>query len=122
MRNHLPQVQLPKPRVDEWEWQLKAACRSMPIGMFFPARGLRGHSLAAIERDAKLVCAQCPIIDRCLTHALETKEPYGIWGGLTALERLGRTSVPAASEPVEQPAPKHRIGPPKRYLRKVPTG
>ncbi|MGA9870640.1 MAG: WhiB family transcriptional regulator [Rhodococcus sp. (in: high G+C Gram-positive bacteria)] len=116
MRHHLAPVRLPKPRNDEWEWQIEAACRSMPIGMFFPPRGLRGSALAKAERDAKLVCAQCPIVERCLQHALDCGEPYGVWGGLTVTERLRRAAGSDKSEAIDQPAaPRHRIGPPQRF-------
>lgn len=39
-----------------------------------------------VER-AKAVCAQCPVLGKCLIHALSEPEAYGIWGGLTRWER-----------------------------------
>lgn len=90
-------VHLPQPRAEEWEWQLRGACRSMPIGMFFPSTNLRGHELAAVERNAKLICKQCPVVERCLQYSLECREKYGIWGGFTSAER--RKLAPR-SEPV----------------------
>lgn len=36
---------------------------------------------------AKKLCAQCPIRQECLEYAVEAKEEWGIWGGLTARER-----------------------------------
>lgn len=36
---------------------------------------------------AKMICWSCPVRDECLEHALETKEPYGIYGGFTERER-----------------------------------
>ena len=38
-------------------------------------------------RDAKKVCAGCPIREQCLAYALEHRERYGIWGGTTERER-----------------------------------
>lgn len=38
-------------------------------------------------RRAKLLCKKCPSANACLTTALQNREPYGIWGGLTAHER-----------------------------------
>ena len=46
-------------------------------------------------REAKAICARCPVIDPCLQEALDTQEPYGIRGGLTAWERrklVGRSA------------------------------
>ncbi|KAA0923960.1 WhiB family transcriptional regulator [Rhodococcus sp. IEGM 1374] len=118
VRNPLPPVQLPQPRNEEWEWQIDAACRSMPISMFFPRRGLRGSALTEVVRNAKLICAQCPVIERCLQHALDCGEPYGIWGGLTVTERSRWKDTPTAPEPTRQ-ALKHTIGPPRRPYKKV---
>ncbi|WP_407727567.1 WhiB family transcriptional regulator (plasmid) [Rhodococcoides fascians] len=60
----------------------------MPIAMFYPPHGLRGPSLRAHESHAKAVCEQCPVLDSCRRHAVTVHEPYGIWGGLAARERI----------------------------------
>ena len=39
------------------------------------------------EYAAKAVCASCPVRAECLDYALHAGEPYGVWGGLTAVER-----------------------------------
>lgn len=36
---------------------------------------------------AKAVCAGCPVVDDCLSFAIETNQPDGIWGGLDRSER-----------------------------------
>lgn len=36
---------------------------------------------------AKAVCAGCPIREACLTYALDTRQPYGVWAGLSTAER-----------------------------------
>jgi len=36
---------------------------------------------------AKKICGDCPVRLLCLEYALEQKEVYGIWGGLTRAER-----------------------------------
>ena len=33
-------------------------------------------------------CATCPVADECLDFALETRQAYGIWGGLEAYQRV----------------------------------
>ncbi len=35
---------------------------------------------AALDR-ARELCAACPVLDLCLTGALERHEPHGVWGG-----------------------------------------
>lgn len=37
--------------------------------------------------QAKALCASCEIIIQCRTHALRFKEPYGVWGGLSPIDR-----------------------------------
>ena len=50
------------------------------------------------EQRAKEMCRRCPVIEQCRSHALEVREPYGVWGGLSESERdmllkgdIGRT-------------------------------
>jgi WhiB family redox-sensing transcriptional regulator len=62
------------------EWQEHAACRGADTNVFFPAA----------ETDAgpaKAICAGCPVAEQCLEYAIETRQPDGVFGGLTALER-----------------------------------
>ena len=51
----------------------------------FPV-GKTGPALAEIRR-AKAVCVGCPVRQRCLAFALDTRQEYGIWGGCDADER-----------------------------------
>lgn len=48
------------------------------------------------EATARRVCAGCPVKTTCLDVALTLDEPWGVWGGFTADERLrlaaGRTA------------------------------
>jgi WhiB family redox-sensing transcriptional regulator len=39
------------------------------------------------ERQAKAICARCPVRIECLEYAIRIREPHGIWGGLNELER-----------------------------------
>ena len=55
--------------------------------MFYHPENERGPSRARREREAKQVCAQCPVIASCRNWALVAREPYGVWGGLSAEER-----------------------------------
>lgn len=38
-------------------------------------------------RKAKELCRTCPVINECLRWAIDTRQPYGIWGGTTERER-----------------------------------
>lgn len=62
----------------------KGACRlpNIPGWIFFPGPGDR-ETIAA----AKAVCATCPVVEACLTHAVHHEE-MGVWGGTTERARL----------------------------------
>jgi WhiB family redox-sensing transcriptional regulator len=70
----------------------KAACIEVAPDLFFAdATNLVDTKLA------KKVCVECRVVDQCLQYALENRMDYGVWGGLTVLERrslLRRTKVP----------------------------
>ncbi len=71
----------------EWEWQLAGACRDAAGELFFHPWGERDPSRTRREVAAKAVCAGCPVIRQCRAYALETREPYGVWGGLSEHDR-----------------------------------
>lgn len=78
---------LPGPIADVWEWQLAASCRGEDPSLFFHPEGERGSARLARERTAKTICAGCPVRRECARHALQVREPYGVWGGLSEEDR-----------------------------------
>lgn len=64
-------------------WWERAACRGMPIELFFPGRG------DTSIREALAVCADCPVREECLDDALSHSREgtYGIWGGMSERQR-----------------------------------
>lgn len=64
-------------------WRQSAACFGTDSDLFFLERG-------ASSRHAKAICAECPVVDECLDYAMNTYSltDVGIFGGLTARERL----------------------------------
>jgi WhiB family redox-sensing transcriptional regulator len=73
--------------LDRW-WE-NAACRGMDIDLFIFEFGER-HINRKIK-EAKAVCAVCPVRQECLDEALKfsttRQDCCGIWGGLTWKER-----------------------------------
>ena len=61
-------------------WADQAACKGMDPEMCFPGRGVS-------NQPAKQVCQGCPVRVECLDYAFEGPERFGIWGGLSELER-----------------------------------
>ncbi|WP_308219796.1 WhiB family transcriptional regulator [Gordonia sp. McavH-238-E] len=39
------------------------------------------------------MCETCPVVATCRDVALRTREPYGVWGGLSAYERAAITHL-----------------------------
>lgn len=64
------------------EWMADGVCRTVDPELWFAEVG----DYPSTQR-AKALCNTCPVIERCLQFALDNREPYGVWGGLTALER-----------------------------------
>jgi len=71
----------------EWEWQLSGSCRLADPELFFHPWGERDPSRTRREVAAKAVCATCPVLQHCRAYALDTLEPYGVWGGLSEHDR-----------------------------------
>ena len=66
-------------------WVEDAACTTVPVEVFY---GTDDSPLNHREKSqAKSICVACPVRFECLAHALETKEYWGIWGGLDERER-----------------------------------
>ncbi len=76
-------------------WRQRAACRGVDPELFFPV-GTTGPVVEWQTAAAKAVCAGCPVIDACRGWALATREPFGIWGGLSEQERRAPHARPAA--------------------------
>jgi WhiB family redox-sensing transcriptional regulator len=110
----------PQPRRQELAalaWQRLGACRQVDQNVFFAPdapgepRSDRRRRLVA----AKRVCAQCPVLETCRTYAVENREEFGVWGGLSETERKdliaarrrradgGRAPAPADAPPALPP-------------------
>jgi len=82
---------LPGPFEHAWGWQLDAACRGADSRLFFPPVGRSERARREREASAKRLCAECPVQLACRRYALEARESYGVWGGLTEDERFADT-------------------------------
>jgi WhiB family redox-sensing transcriptional regulator len=62
------------------EWMDNAACVGHPTpDIFFPSEtGVPGRRQA---EEAEMVCAGCPVRERCREHKKATGAASGIWGG-----------------------------------------
>ena len=69
-------------------WQYDALCRQHSSNLFFPpATFEKKEDREKREVKAKSVCNGCPVRFECLEEAYEISEPFGVWGGMNAVER-----------------------------------
>ena len=88
------------PQYGEVNWEI-AECREVYTDLFYRIEEER-NALAYVNINAlRSICARCPIWKECLTYALDN-EQYGMWGGLTSIERT------ALRNPNKYPQQRHR--------------
>lgn len=71
------------------DWVADALCAQVDADLWFPPAGMSA-------RDAKRVCAVCPVRTECLNYAMEHHDA-GVWGGFSERDRdkLRRGQNPA---------------------------
>ncbi|MFB0617289.1 WhiB family transcriptional regulator [Streptomyces sp. AGS-58] len=83
---HRPSRYTPYTFMRAAHWSDQAACRDQDLTIFYPEDFPAGLVLM-VTREAKSVCARCPVIEECLKAAMARSEPNGVWGGLDKDER-----------------------------------
>lgn len=73
----------------EAPWREAAACRGKGGEAFYgPDAGESYDTRDASWAPAAIaICQSCGVKDRCLEDALDRRESYGVWGGLTTNQR-----------------------------------
>ena len=81
------------------EWHKDALCREIGGDVFFPESSEAGDTSDPRELvyAAKRICRLCDVQAQCLEYALQTREPYGVWGGRSAKERRRMSARARAS-------------------------
>ena len=62
------------------DWRDEGLCAQTDPEAFYPDKGQS-------PKQAKKVCASCPVQALCLAYALTHDERFGVWGGLSERER-----------------------------------
>jgi WhiB family redox-sensing transcriptional regulator len=60
-------------------WRVSANCRNGDPERLFVT--------GAKQRDARSICRGCPVLTQCLSHALDERVEFGVWGGMTERDR-----------------------------------
>jgi hypothetical protein len=71
---------LPTVAAVDVSWHEDALCAETDPEAFFPEKG-------GSTREAKAICADCPVRAECLGYALATQQRFGIWGGASERDR-----------------------------------
>ncbi|WP_369265928.1 WhiB family transcriptional regulator [Streptomyces harbinensis] len=67
------------------DWRHNAICRDEDPDLFFP---LSNTGPGRLQTEvAKAVCHQCPVMAQCRQWALESRQDFGVWGGMSEDER-----------------------------------
>lgn len=82
----MPTPEKLSPTLTFWQWRSEAACQGSDE-LFYHGEDERKGIRRRKEKMAKEICARCPVFQQCRTYALEAGEAYGVWGGLTEMER-----------------------------------
>lgn len=76
--------------MEDRAWEDDAACRQSDPDLWTSENAQK-------QSDAKKICkTQCDVREQCLAYAIETREVFGIWGGLGYSQRR-RLWTPARS-------------------------
>lgn len=79
------------------DWQTQSLCRGNHAHLFFPPSTFeRKDDRERRESRAKAICRVCPVVDDCRRHSLSIREQFGIWGGMTEVERREILTTAAA--------------------------
>ena len=88
------------PQFREVDWQ-KGECFGLNTDLFYQIEEERNIKAYIFINAVRTICARCPIMRECLAYGF-AHENYGVWGGLTTMERR------AMKEPKKYPAQRRR--------------
>ena len=73
------------PKYEQVEWD-EAECRGVYTELFYRVEEERNQNAYQYINAVRSICGRCPIQRDCLSYAFGN-EDFGVWGGLTSLER-----------------------------------
>jgi WhiB family redox-sensing transcriptional regulator len=73
------------PKYTEVNWEL-AECHGVETDLFYRIEEERNSTAYKYINAVRSICGRCPIQRDCLAYAFEN-ETFGVWGGLTSMER-----------------------------------
>lgn len=82
MANRLEEPDGLRRLVRSWHepWMVDAACAYVDPELWFPDVG-------GSPKDARKICATCPVATQCREYAVLNRERFGIWGNTSEADR-----------------------------------
>lgn len=68
------------------QWADRGSCVDRPEVFYNDEHDSKGHRRQK-EKLATDMCDRCPVLAQCRRYAIEARELYGVWGGLTEMQR-----------------------------------
>ena len=84
-------------------WMTGGVCAQVDPELWFPEKG-------GSTREAKALCARCPVHPECLAYALANDERFGIWGGASERDRRRLKRTANTQQRASVRAPDKRTG------------
>lgn len=75
------------PRYEQVNWS-QAECWGLNTDLFYAVEEERNIKAYNYINAVRSICGRCPIQRDCLAYGFQY-EQYGVWGGMTTLERKG---------------------------------
>lgn len=75
------------PSAEELDWQLRGLCRTGGYDPDLWTPEDNHEYYARRPGGPKEICRECPVMAQCAKWALDHKERYGVWGGLSEGDR-----------------------------------
>lgn len=69
-------------------WRLRARCRTVDPDVFFHPEGERDPARSERVKRATDCCSCCPVIRECAEYAMDAREGFGTWGGVSENDRI----------------------------------
>jgi WhiB family redox-sensing transcriptional regulator len=73
------------PKYQQVDWD-QAECQEFDTDLFYRVEEERNQDAYQFINAVRSICGRCPIQRECLAYAFGNEE-FGVWGGLTGLER-----------------------------------
>lgn len=75
--------------MSDLDWKNEALCTKTghPDDWFNAEAQISGEVIRSRFEHVAAICAECPVRETCLETAIENRETWGVWGGMSTADR-----------------------------------